>query len=455
MYSSNSGSPKSYAHESPITYGFNRAWDQSEWHVDPINGNDLNVGDTRFNPIKNANEYHKRVGTVHEYNKAIKMTIYSSLLPSDILNLTGLRCTAPNDSIYFSVVGIPKVVATGVATVRSFNFATNTQWGLSCNSLGNLSQYIKPGSMVRKTSGSLPFNTSLWLTKNENGVIARATEPAYILTPEDPTGMGQGTIATGDSFEIVELPQVTQFMSGTDLSWWPGGLSLRGLHFNSISTGISGGTFFLGNIYFRECAISGYYINNGGYQTLNSCQMQGIRTQHGPMTYLQYGVVQDGILENTGTLGIQYGTILQNCPTVTLYPEEGALSALTCHGGGGFGIFDSPGNALTIGTGSQAILRYPVWGSGNAGHPLEIQYGAELILATPGAYNFVLTGGIGLSDIILGDDTSGPAVDPATNLYTAPRAYSFPNLIQTVALGGFEGRIFDPLSPRTSITRGY
>lgn len=129
-------------------------------------------------------------------------------------------------------------------------------------------------------------------------------------------------------------------------------------------------------------------------------------------------------------------------------------SVLTCHGGGGFGIFDSPGDALGLGYGQRAFIRYTIWGSGNVGHPIALRAGASLILAlNPAA--IPLTGGPGLSDIIINGRTSGPAVQTTNPYgYTADVPYSFANLVQTVALGGFGWRMFDPSDPATRITGG-
>lgn len=439
MFSSNSGSPKSYAHQPGITYGFNRAWDQPEWHIDPINGNDLNVGDTAFNPIKTANQYHHRVGTVHEFNKNINMRIYSSLIAGDTLNLQGLRYTSPSlINTYFHVIGIPKLVASGIATVRVCDPINNIPWGISCPTIGSFAPHIQPGRMISKVSGSNANSTAFWLAKDENGIIARATQPFC------PT-VNMGTIISGDEFQIVDLPQVSDAIFSSELPYTVNGLIIDNIYF-------SGNTSIQGFTTFNNCAFAGL-DSTSGRQWINNCQILNyISAWKAANPYIQFGLALNALFLDNGRINIEYRTLLQGCTThANLAGEEGFGGGVTCHGST-FAIFDSPGSGIIVGGNQVWDIRSYIWGSGNAGHPVEIENGGRLIYRQVNP--FTLTGGA-VSDILLGGRDNGPAVDPTTWAYTANRAYSFPNLGQTVALGGFGNNIFAPDNPYTAMGLGY
>lgn len=458
MFSSQSGSPKSYAHQPPITYGFNRAWAQPKWFVDPINGNNSNVGDTESNPIKTVEEYHRRVGTVHEFNHQIRMKIMSSLPRTDLLDLSGLKYTGNKYSYYFKedafiLEGKTSPIASGIATIRQFNQALNIPYGLSCNSIGNLSQYVKIGRMVRRTTGNLD---SLWLLKDEDGFIARASQPYYIPSPTYHGGT-QGTIATGDPFEILELPEVPCASMPTNI--FPNMLIVQHLHFSS-SADLTADTSTREfqpqpGIFFRECAFD-YIVggSSGPYTNFINCQVGPyLYNPFGSFLYFVAGGMIGTLMGIEGRIGIENYTILQGCKTyVSGASFEGLGAGVSCHTRG-FGIYDSPDSAIVIPHGGIWYIEGSIYGSGNSGHPVEIQRGGKLFLDLRAGVP-TLTGGTGLSDILLGQRDSGPAVDPTTWAYTANRAYSFPNLALPVAAGGFGGNIFDPLNPSTAIVIG-
>jgi len=73
-----------------ITGGFPVAWTQQSWRIDPVNGNDANVGDDAH-PLKTATEMHLRTGVVWEFDRNITVTIAGDLPATDCLNLVGVR----------------------------------------------------------------------------------------------------------------------------------------------------------------------------------------------------------------------------------------------------------------------------------------------------------------------------------------------------------------------------
>lgn len=414
------------------------AWDQTEWHIDPVNGNDLNDGLTLGTAIKTVGEYNRRVGVVHKFDRNITMTIHSSLPVGDVLDLSGLQQIRGLEMLdKFTVIGIPSApVATGIATVRNFVQASSIPHGLSCGTLGSLAAYILPGRMVRKTVGN---GDVTWLAKDEDGTIARMTFPAYFA----PGGFqeSQGTFVTGEAFEIVDLPNVPQVQLPIGQI-----VHCKNLHFTNYMV-VNGAQ------YFYECAIDFLLSSMGGFIGISNCQIKGyVSTQTGVEYYITYGLIKDAVFANEGRCSIQNYTLIQACQTYSPnYVDEGNSAGISCHTRG-FGIFDSPGSAMIIAHTYVNYCNGSIYGSGNAGYGIEVQRGGKLYLDPSGGAP-VVTGALG--DIKLGNKTSGPAINTTNPYgYTADRAYSYANLAASVAAGGFGGNIVDPENPNTAIIIG-
>ncbi len=412
------------------------AWDQLEWHIDPINGNDLNDGLTAQTAIQHAGEYNRRVGTVHKWDRSITMTIHSSLPITDVLDLSGLQQVRGLQFLdKFTVIGVTSApVATGTATVRNFVQAANVPHGLSCVALGSLAPYVLPGRMVRKTVG---LRDVTWLTKDEDGSIARMSFPAYYAPYQE----SQGTFVTGDTFEIVDLPVIpaVQFPAGQSVHF-------RNLHFTNYLV-------CQGPHYFYECAIDFLLSSMGGYVAVSNCQIFGyVNTILGVEFYITYGMIKNAVFVNEGRCSIQNYTILQSCQTYAPnYVNEGNSAGVSCHTRG-FGVYDSPGSAIIIGHTYLWYINGSIYGSGNAGYGIETQRGGKLFMDPSGGVPTVVGA---LGDIKLGLKTAGPAINTTNPYgYTADRAYTFANLYAPVASGGFGGNIVDPEQPNTAIIVG-
>lgn len=433
------------------------AWDQTEWHIDPINGNDLNAGLTLGTALKTAAEYRRRVGPVHEFSQNVNMWIHGSLPITDPLDLSGLRMSkAWYGDFIFKVEGVPTQVATGIATVRAFVQNSNIPHGISCATLGSFAPHIRMGRMLRTTAGSAP-GTVAWLAKDEDGVIARMSYPAIPVGGGGfgSTGDYQSTITTGDAFELVDLPQVPCIRFPEGAHTYTGWLSFRLLRLNSGSDLSYVPCMYAG---FAECSLDAFR-NNGQDTRVSNCQIGGRLDQLvGTSCYITYGLLLGTIISSMGRVEIQNYTLLQGCQTwVANMSSEGFSAGISCHTRG-FGVYDSPIAGLLVPPGQVWYITGTIYGSGNVGHPVEVMKGGRLLLnlsqSTANATVFVLRGGAGLSDIMLAGRTSGPAVQTTNPYgYTADIPYSFTNLMQTVALGGFDYSIVDPTNHSTCIAK--
>jgi len=441
-------------------------WDQTEWYVDPISGNDTNNGLTLATAIKTVSEYRRRVGPVHEISRNIVMHIMSSLPVTDSLDLSGIRSVGytVQDWVPFSftVIGHGTVVASGVATVRQPNTALNIPHGMSCATIGSLAPYVFMGTMIQKTSGLQSTDsvdpvtlyttlaTSMWLAKDEDGVTARMSWPAYLDDWNFSNQQcDQGTFTTGDTFDIVNLCQIPIVTLPPHGLWADIRFERCFFTCDSLTYVEATGQTFI------QCAIR-TMISIGVPSTATDCQIGAIfgTTQPSSSCYFTQGLFLGTTLVNSGRCQIQNYAMLQGVSTyVPNSTVEGAGGGISCHTRG-IGIYDSPLSGIVIGHTQVMYINGAIWGSGNAGHPIEVLRGGKLFYDPTGGA-LTLTGGIGLSDIILGTKTSGPAVDTIyPYAFTTDRAYSFANLIASVASGGFGGNMFDPLNPNTAIIIG-
>ena len=435
------------------------AWDQTAWHIDPINGSNLNDGLTFSTAIKTAAEYKRRVGTIQEFDRNITMTIHGSLPQYDCLDLSGLRVVGEDSvthypPLLFTVTGIPTTVVSGIAVSRTFSQATNIPHGLSCVALGSLASYVKMGRMVKKTSGAnitdsdTELATAAWLVKDEDGAIARMSCPGYLDDVNFSFAQcNQGVINTGDTFSIVDIPEVPNFLPpSVDQQNW-------NVRFRRLRFGSGFGYPYVTSGLYIQCAFDACF--NTGRTTMTNCQFGWLFGQQaGSSCYLTMGAMLGSTIINDGRITIQNYMLLQGVTNYLLNSaDEGQSAGVSCHTRG-FGVYDSPGAGLIVPAGQVWYINGAIYGSGSVGHPIEVQNGGKVItLASGGAH--CLTGGVGLSDIMLAGRTSGPTVNTTNPYgYTGDRAYSFANLYQTIALGGFDGNIFDPANPNTCIVKG-
>ena len=290
----------------------------------------------------------------------------------------------------------------------------------------------------------------MWLAKDEDGVTARMSMPAYFDRLFSPIQCNQGTFLTGDHFDILNLPNIPNIRFSPDSL---GSVVFRRLYFGGSSP--LRYVSIVGTPIFIQCSIDGIVrVASGAQAVMTDCQIGG--PSFGCIAeggvYCTQGLYLNTVLANAGRLGISNYVLLQNCKTyVENNQHEATGGGVFCHSRG-FGVYDSPDSGIVIPHGQIWYIEGSIYGLGNTSHPIEVQRGGKMFLDNGSVPT--LTGGIGLSDILLGQRDNGPAVDPTTWAYTANRAYSFANLAASVTAGGFGGNIFDPLNPSTAIVIG-
>lgn len=431
-----------------------RVWAQTVWDIDPIAGNDRNTG-LLGQPIQTAAEQHRRVGPTHEINyepisttPKVTMYIRSSLLTNDVLTIRALvRPTnttfGGNNVMPYHVIGsLGTPVASGTVTnVRAWDHANNVTWGIQTD-LGSMTPYVGLGKLVVRTNNNADpnFPQTWWMAKDE-GTWQRTSFPTFMSSGDLYNGSNGGNYNIGDTFSIYDLPVIPR------LHYEVTNINVPVI-FNRIRVG-GGFVQGIGSPVFVESAFDNYYWQGAGGNFTN-CQVGGL-VSFGPgsQPYFTFGLFLNTIKILAGKPEFQNYVMFQGG---FFLPTDGGVRVHSHTRG--FQVFDSTGDGWVVDAGDLLVFAGGMVGSGNAGYGLNVKRGGRVIVGGLGATGgrfFRQTGALG--DFAIGGRTSGPALDPATYLWTPDRSYTWDNFNATLALGGFNQNVFDPTCPGCGIMR--
>lgn len=449
---------------------------QTTWVLDEANSsgtaNDENDGLTATTPLASTVERRRRMGPKAQWSASTAYHLrYISTATSDILEG---QC-GTNVAIYLHASmndreGVTPALYSGSATtVVTVAPATNIPWQI--NSAGLPVSWTASGLIdkrVRLTSGA-NINALAWAAL-QDGVTPKNVQLSEFMTPVAsfnvapfvaPASTSNGP-SNGDTFVVENLRTLTRLQ--IDLEGMPGNLvTATSVILDSLATTLTGNS---------NCAV---YADGGAIQSnaptsqansvRHNCQITGSINDVGPKSiiggYLASGSIQ---LKNDGGLGggifgvITFftfavggrylylaGSTTNSSSGITVSKEVWQLQRI--------GFFNTTTPSFYVGTtgvrfgGSAAPLYY---GSGNT---------SQFFGLAPSVHGFVNVNYFDAANVpvvtadpaqflLVGTPvrTSCPALDTATNLFTADRVLSFTNLRTTVLGGGFSYSFTDPLT---------
>lgn len=272
------------------------SWLQSDWYVDPVNGDDTKAGDTPARAVKTImggivakwctpNPTLPQNTTIHLLN--------GETLDQEYVGLGYLMVSPPGSTggSMFGIVGTPALVA-GAPTVLGTVTAKNRTGAGGGNPLS-----VDFASVANLAVGQMIVNTkrtNSWaMIESINGNVVTIDQPLAAMTFADatiyPTPAENDAWATGDTIEVYTLPLLNlKYLNprgGDTSATFQGGLTwVQNVHIPDVS-GTPGNASFAPQsddqtIIFVGCKVDAYVETGPGpevYQSLYwiGCAMEG------------------------------------------------------------------------------------------------------------------------------------------------------------------------------------
>lgn len=449
---------------------------QTTWHIDPVSGSDEATGLSGA-PIKTGAEFVRRFGPDPYWGGGeYHIYILGDLPATDMLHLQGRRPRGTQIFLHSSTTpGAGRAVATFTGAIDSLVTLNRTStpqrsWEITANAITtSWTAQSLVGQRIRLTSGT--NNGAMgWSSKDLGSKTTKCSAFIQADTFTLPWSWNafSKAPAAANTFVVERLNKIPNLV-----------ISLRtvddnsstlygvGVVFDSLDVGH--GTFgpssFQTNdiIAFDGCIVR--FLGGGqgsGVCILNACRITSVGLPDEGVMLQIYGGYCDT------TFGSSHAT-LTNLTVDSDFMVEGRNVFLSGHC---FiyrmAVFHAPAsigalrvtNAIRVSFHQTSYntpadgIDYPlIWGdsegdAASAGAGVQIDGGNLL------NYNGLLTGITikgATSDFVVANQTSVRAYDNTIGQFTDPRACSWANLAQTVALGGFGGRLWEPIG-NTSIS---
>jgi hypothetical protein len=430
---------------------------QQTWHIDPVGGNDENTGlSFPGAALKTAMEYTRRVGGYdRDVFNQVDLFIHGDLPATDLL-LYGATFHGKGANLVFH--GVPTTLRTSTLTgFTQYNQGSATGVGTLPTSIADGTFDFTPliGKQLHITTGA---------AAGARGNVIKAPSAGHAridwLTQPDPGDRFDVTFPTpspGDGYEIVSLPTVHAFSMAppagfdeSDITIVPPSielLSFTGADPDSFPSFLSGTTSFV--VYY--CQFTGAVGVEGGefigclcngpgafMAPLRSCTLVACCMLNGAQLYVE----QCQALASA--MFLQNGVIIINA----------GGSYESHHLGSGTAIFDTD-SAITFqqAEAGDVTVEGVIWGQNNTTCIINLNAGCRMI--TSSSYiSGLLHGGMmsdGNTEFIVNGKRALPRVNPSTFTSTAPTTTptTFLNFAALFSNGGFQGQMFDPLSPTT------
>lgn len=435
---------------------------QTEWAIDVNVGSDDAAGDLA-DPLASFEELVLRLGEDIKIDVIVHVYLLTDI-PNLVISLTLLA----NGS--FTVHGLKTEVSSGTIGGGVVSRASSTNTPLQI--LASLPQNFSPyrGALLVMTSGP-SVNAVSTIAMAQAPTVARMGSMTLAFDPTSSlAGPIEATPLVGNTYKIYTLSKITQNLSVRVIANKPppdiGSLSFSNKQFFMLDSV---------NIYMFETDLEdgpiekiGAMVSDGARAYLMNCRIDSSVQCGGmsPWTRINCsiiaanddltGIVDTGVIFTrvwpSGRVFFRGGVLFQLDGTITegiSTREEGVKldfedvaffdwtdSAIVLK-------FNSTIYALTTGA-SAAVM----WGSTSIAdtYPIRIKGASNLILNTPSFTSKFPIAYLAPHLFIMYGQDSLPAFDRTTQTYTAYRLLSKANLDQTVALGGFDGAVMDPVS---------
>lgn len=339
---------------------------QSNFYLDPLNGDDENTGLTAQLALATVAEFKRRVlSRVHETNSA-RYEITCHVL-NDVDEDIAIECNwttsfAISQLVTFDGYLGAVTAATGtISAVTAANPATNQEYTITAPL--TWSSYI--GKICVIASG--PRMGTRFIVLKDLG-----SNQVQISMPGTEFDFASSSVQVGDSFQILELPQFGNVLtvSGT------GGIVLKFLQLGRDS----GTDFNVNNNYLvtDACSCDDIYLDYGSYcNMLNSIVLNHVHLlNHSHLNFFNSACLSTTIVNDAGIVSFSnftaFGQISSGTPTG--YFEVGDADY-----GGWLACFDGT-TAITIGNGYTMFCEAGsrIWGKNFTGTRIVIKPGGGL-----------------------------------------------------------------------------
>jgi len=185
---------KQWVREAHIDFVWSK---QTEWYIDPINGNDENVGNTTSAALKTLAEWYRRTGGVAD-GITMEVQILSTLPTTDPIP----RRVGWTNAGKLRILGTRTAVATGMLTYYTApNYAANTG--------AQITAAIDWAPHVGRSVYITECNAWVRIAKNLGGGVALVTQPANVTGDNTITFTTPYPIpAVGNTFTVYNVPTV-------------------------------------------------------------------------------------------------------------------------------------------------------------------------------------------------------------------------------------------------------
>lgn len=382
---------------------------QATWFIDPVAGNDENLGATAGagNALKTDAERQRRWGTRTTLAQAATVAYASNLPSSDVVNYDVILAPGGTLAIH-GTVGTSKTGTLNVVT--SMNRGTQTPWSMTSTPAFDGTEV---GSLIEITSVGARQGHNFWAVKNNGGGSIRMSQPGLGDVSSFAPSFNVSTPVNGDAYAVRTLTSITvglwRFQSSSVLSSDSAvvrvdGISASGSAYPMIrlqETWLAATRSILTGIPFIvDGAIATYLLG---------CAVAGSSAVMGDLI-VQAGAFLSGafVSVHSGGLGgrVDLDTILQNA---SLLLQPGAFMFV-----GTMALFDNGfSGALTINGGAIKTSTFSaganlIWGTNNTGFGVIAQTGGRLFYGTKPTVNSGL--GVGRESSVGGTDKQWGAV---------------------------------------------
>jgi hypothetical protein len=375
----------------------NPSWGEiSDWHIDSINGDDTNLGNSLNNAVKSWAEVVRRLGLnplkgapspnpFYPGSRTISFTIHEDLDLNDCLSVNFITS---NTFAFAEFNGIPKIVESGTISASApSNPATNTQASIASIDVV-LSAYITGVHRIKMTSGTALGNV-FYAVKDLGGGSVRITEAVDYDTfnPVLPS--------IGDTFDIEQCPVIPKFQ----VNPLGGFFSFKDLNLANANNA----SYIVANsvTLFRDCFISNISYDGYSFQDHYNCLLTAPSTFY--VTFNGFPSFYGGGSNTTVTCASYitfFRYLFQDAPC---YLFNALVLMNRC------GIFDSYDSGIIMDDKSNCTASL-AYGSGNSGYGVFIRSGSQFLFYTA---NNTVTGATG--DLNVGSISKTWATVPFVN----------------------------------------
>lgn len=345
---------------------------QATWFIDPVNGNDENLGDTSGAAIKTWSQVRERLpkGNVSQNTT---FTILNDIPSSDPFDVSDW---CPDSRYVLTFTGTPSIISSGTLTAFTARVAsTNTPNQVTDTGRASWAAYVAGGYMIKMTSGNANGYCA-YIAKNLGSNAAR------VSSFYDGVSFTEAVPTTNDTYSIIKLTTVPVWNIGSNgagrryvfknldfynSSQTPNYFSANGINFYNCR--LYATPQIAGFIRYFNCCAE-YFQGYGGFALIFAGMCIGIASN----AYTE--------IERGQQFQVSDGTLFQSVNVEII--DGGFIRAYD------MGVFDSYADGIRMHAFGD-LRAEKLWGSGNAGYGVNT-YGSGRVVLNTGVASPSITG---------------------------------------------------------------